>query len=195
MQTLVLSGFGIKMQVNDGKLVVTDGTDRSRTERQTYLLRPKMYDYNSIVIYGHSGNISLDALKWVSKQNLTLSILNWNGKLLTSINQPEVNNIICRANQYKIASSEKGVEIGQKFIDSKIKASIAVLEWVWSRHADLADSKDERLSEIQSYHSRLADVDNQASIRGIEGMVARVYWEEISKVFDLLPSLITDCAI
>jgi CRISP-associated protein Cas1 len=82
MQTLVLSGFGIKIQVNDGKLFVTDGTDRSRTERPTYILKPKMYDYNSIVIYGHSGNISLDALKWVSKQNIALVVLNWDGRML-----------------------------------------------------------------------------------------------------------------
>lgn len=41
------------------------------------------------MVHGHSGNITQEAIKWLSKQNIQLTLLNWDGCLLTNILIPE----------------------------------------------------------------------------------------------------------
>ena len=59
MRTLLLSGYGIGLSVDSGRLHVRDGSDYKK-EPKEYVFKPKFIDYDSIVIYEHSGNISLD---------------------------------------------------------------------------------------------------------------------------------------
>ena len=61
MNTLFLSGYGISLTVDGGKLHIRDGRDANKDEPKIIVYRPKMVDVDNIVVYGHSGNISLDA--------------------------------------------------------------------------------------------------------------------------------------
>jgi CRISPR-associated protein Cas1 len=78
MKILFLSGYGIDLSVDSGRLVVKDGRDLKK-EPIEIVLKPKGDEYDGIVIYGHSGNVSLDAMKWLAKLNIPLTILNWDG--------------------------------------------------------------------------------------------------------------------
>ena len=119
MRSLLLSGHGINMRVENARLMIRDGCEFERAKPTEYELKPKSDEYDNIVIYGHSGNITLEALKWLSKQNIQLTILNWDGQLLNSILIPEPKNGTVRFAQYQAFDSERRIEIARKFIEAK----------------------------------------------------------------------------
>ena len=45
---------------------------------------PHQIDYDSIVIDGHTGSISFEAIRWLMKHGINLTMLNWNGNLLST---------------------------------------------------------------------------------------------------------------
>ena len=40
--------------------------------------------YDSIVVDGHYGSITFEAMVWLSKHDVSIILLNWNGNLLYS---------------------------------------------------------------------------------------------------------------
>ena len=184
MKTLYLSGYGVSLSVNSGKLHVKSGKTKEVATPQETVLIPKLHDCERIVIYGHSGNISLDAIKWIAKQDINLIVLNWDGRLLTNIVRPEVGQGQTRLEQYKASESDIGIGIGQKIIEAKIANSRIVLDWICSRYPSIKEEKASCFKEIEDYAQRLANAKSRRDILGIEGMVARNHWEIISSVFD-----------
>ena len=184
MKTLFLSGHGVNLRVENARLKIRDGCEYERREPAEYELRPKGDDYDSIVIYGHSGNISLEALKWLSKQNVQLNILNWDGQLLNTVLIPETKKGATRFNQYKAFDGKGRVDIAKKFIDAKITSSVAVLDWLTQRYPELKESKKASFDELNRYKGDLAEVKTISEILGIEGMVARNYWLILAEIFD-----------
>ena len=64
MKKMFLSGYGIDLHVDSDRLIIKDGRDLEKEPTET-VLTPKGDDFDSIVIYGHSGNVSLDVMKWL----------------------------------------------------------------------------------------------------------------------------------
>ncbi len=75
MGSLFVSGHGESLTVENTRLMIRDGREFERADPSEYELRPKSDEYDNIVIYGHSGNISLEALNWLSKQNKQINDL------------------------------------------------------------------------------------------------------------------------
>ncbi|MEM3859204.1 MAG: CRISPR-associated endonuclease Cas1 [Candidatus Micrarchaeaceae archaeon] len=82
MNPLLISGYGVSITVNRACLTVSN-TD-NHTENLTF--RPHQIPYNSIIIEGHYGNISFEAIRWLMKHDILVSVLNWNGNLLSPLN-------------------------------------------------------------------------------------------------------------
>lgn len=76
MKFLLLNGHGIDMRVSGSKLHVKDGRFSTTEEPEEYVFSPKRIDVDSIIIYGRSGNLTLDAIRWLIKHNIQISILN-----------------------------------------------------------------------------------------------------------------------
>ena len=106
MKSLLLSGYGIKMNVDKSKLHIKNGLDRHRNEVQEYIYKLKFIDLDHVILYGHSSNISLDSIKWLMKQNIPVSVLDWNGRLW-SAPQARLDNIELRNKILNISYSER----------------------------------------------------------------------------------------
>jgi CRISPR-associated protein Cas1 len=184
MNTLLLSGYGINMRVDGGRLHIKDGHDKDKPDPREYIFKPKFIDLDNIVLYGHSGNITLDAIKWLTKQNVQITVLNWDGRLLTTIMPPESKQSITRMAQYRAFENGQRLGIAKKIIDAKIKNSIAVLTWLGQRYEEVADSKEQIMRDIQVNWSQLSKAATIKQVMGIEGIVAKIYWDTISKVID-----------
>jgi CRISPR-associated protein Cas1 len=184
MNILLLSGYGISINVDGGKLHIKDGHDEDKPDPKEYVFKPKFIDLDNIVLYGHSGNITLDAIKWLTKQNIQITVLNWDGRLLTTIMPPESKQSITRMAQYRAHGNGQRVDIAKKIIDAKIRNSITVLNWLGERYREVADSKEQIMNDIRVNWSQLAKATTVKQVMGIEGMVARVYWDTIAKVID-----------
>jgi CRISP-associated protein Cas1 len=183
MKTLLLSGYGISLSVDSGCLHVRDGRDQNK-EPLEYVFRPKFIDTDNIVIYGHSGNITLDSMKWLSKMNVQLTIINWDGRVLSNVLIPEMKQAATRMAQYKAYENGLQVTIAKKFIEAKIQNTNILLDWLIERYPELREDKTSQLEEIERFQSSLGMATTVGQIRGYEGMVARNYWDIVSSLFD-----------
>lgn len=184
MRTLFLSGHGIDIRVENAHLMIKDGHEYERAEPSTYELKPKYDEYDNIVVYGHSGNITFEAIKWLSKQNIQLTVLNWDGCLLTNILIPEPKAGSVRLAQYQAYSGKMRVDIARRLIEAKIHNSILVLDWLCQRYPELRKDKKAQFDELESFQPQLPKATTVAQIRGVEGMVAKNYWAIVLHMVD-----------
>ncbi|MEM4093014.1 MAG: CRISPR-associated endonuclease Cas1 [Conexivisphaerales archaeon] len=76
--------------------------------------------YDSIIIEGHYGNISFDGIRWLMKHDALLSILDWNGNLLSTILPKETNNGNLKIKQYQdYINQEARTEIAEGLINER----------------------------------------------------------------------------
>ena len=121
MKQLLLNGHGINFHVDGARLFVKDGFWTTKEDSQEYVFTPKRIPYNNIVIYGHSGNITLEAIKWLMHHNVGITILNWEGKLLTHIQPRILANSKYRLAQYQAYNSkEQTLEISRRIIKGNL---------------------------------------------------------------------------
>ncbi len=156
MKTLFLSGYGIDLHIDNGRLVVTDGRDYSK-EPITQEFKAKHDELDLIIIYGHTGNISLEAMKWLSKQNIVLTFLNWDGRVLMNVLGPDNRRFNIRMAQYDAYRNEKRVPLAKAFIEAKIEHTILVMDWIKTRYPHICDEKVSLIEEIRSYKSHLEE--------------------------------------
>ncbi len=130
---LHLTGYGVKVKVNNLKysseLEVTGGRDSYRNQSTTQTFRPRKIPYDTIIIDGHSGYLSLQALHWLSKNNVPVFILNYDGTLISSILPSMPIKADIRAAQMQAAIDQvKTKEIASLLIEAKIQNSLIVLD-------------------------------------------------------------------
>ncbi len=83
---LILSGHGISIAVEKGTLAVKDGNTHYPSEIRKYrFFKGDLGLPKRIFLIDGSGNITLDALDWLSTQNVELIRLNWNGKPIIAL--------------------------------------------------------------------------------------------------------------
>ena len=175
MKLLLLDGYGIDMRVDGGKLHIKEGRSSPDEEPEEYIFAPKRIDIDSIVIYGRKGNITLDAIRWLIKHNVQISILNWDGRLLTTMLPPESTNVKTKFAQYHaFEDQEKRVEIAKKFIEAKFNKSQSVLDYLKLRYPEVN-------FEISDELKKLEGAKTIKEVMGIEGGLAWKYWNEFSK--------------
>jgi len=77
---LVLAGYGIRVQVNAGHLLLHDGI---ADERRTIRLPRVNHGLKRLVMIGSDGFITLEALRWISDVGAAFVMLDRRGKVLT----------------------------------------------------------------------------------------------------------------
>ncbi|WP_292372616.1 CRISPR-associated endonuclease Cas1 [Methanosarcina sp. UBA411] len=175
MKLLLLNGYGIDMRVDGGKLHIKEGRSSPDEEPEEYIFAPKRIDIDSIVIYGRKGNLTLDSIRWLIKHNVQISILNWDGKLLTTMLPPESTNVKTKFAQYHaFEDQEKRVEIAKKFIEAKFNKSQAVVDYLKLMHPEIHFDVSDELKKLE-------EVKTIKELMGIEGGLAWKYWNEFSK--------------
>ena len=95
MKPLLISGFANSINVDRRKLIILNKIKKERTE-----FYPHKIDFDGIVIDGHTGNITFEAMRWLSKHNINLTLLNWNGQLLANVMPEQPKSDKLRVKQY-----------------------------------------------------------------------------------------------
>ena len=172
------------MTVDDGKLHIQNGHDYNTPKPEHLIFRPKYIDLDNIVVYGHSGNISIDAIRWLVKQNVQLTFLNWDGRLLTNVLPIDIIHSNIKMAQYKAYENGQRVEIAKKFIDAKIKNSIVVLKWLGERYPDVADRTKNLWDGMKRDWALLPKARTIKEVMGCEGGFAQWYWNILSSIIE-----------
>ncbi len=165
------------MNVDGARLYVKNGRTTHRSDPQNHVFRPKGIKYDNIVVYGHSGNITFEAMRWLMKHNVQLTLLNWNGRLLTNILPLEAKQTKLKFKQYQTYQSKKRIFLAGKIIDAKIKGSKAVLDWLKERYPKVNN-------KIEKSASKLKKAKTIKEIMHVESLVAVDYWKELDKILN-----------
>ena len=172
MNPLILSGLGISIDVDKAHLTI-------KQKDSVIEFEPHRIPYDSIIIDGHHGSVSFEAMRWLSKHDVSLILLNWNGNLLSVTQPQETLNADLKIKQYeKYLNPDLRLYIATQIVMQKVKSSISSLK-------ELSNFYDIDMTAINREIQRV-DYDNINSLMMFEGRIASAYWTELSKIFNSL---------
>jgi CRISPR-associated protein Cas1 len=181
VKPLHLSGYGVKLRVRNIKmrseLEVRDGRDGITKPYATSCYRPRRFPYSSILIDGHSGYISLQALHWLSKNRVPVFVMNFDGSVISSILPPMPIKADLRVAQVEASAvPTMKFKVAKAIVEAKIARSIQVLEWLAERYDISRDVSVVKHEALSLRHARTMN-----AIRSVEGRVALKYWNAYGK--------------
>jgi len=188
MKSLLIHGFGTSIYVEKRKLTVYNKLENKKEE-----FYPHKIAYDGIVIDGHTGNITFEAMRWLMKHNINLTLLNWNGQILANTMPEQPKSGKLRIKQYeKYLDTETRFEIASNMIHAKIEQSLNLLEEL-SKYHEIKDlikikglSHKDRILQI---HKNLEKQGISKSIKQLmtcEGQIAESYLGIMVEIFNKL---------
>ena len=173
MRPILLSGAFSDIRVRAGKLVLTEAYG---SERRLLEYNPMNLDFENVVVTNPSGNITIQAIYWLSRNNIPVLMLNFNGELMSMLDMP-ITNAKTRIKQYE-AYTKRRVAVAKQFIMGKLKHTEDFLIWLSDRY-----NIDMKRFAFPEAYTKLQEAKSLKSIMGVEGITANAYWSEMSKVF------------
>src|SRR5579863_8749413 len=80
MRPLLVHGFGTSIRVN-GRTLEIDW--RSEGRKESY--RPQQLPFDSVVVDSLTGSVSFEALRFLAVHDVPVTLLRWNGSVLSTI--------------------------------------------------------------------------------------------------------------
>ena len=187
MNPLLITGFGTSINVDKRKLIITNKLKNTRLE-----FYPHKINHDVIIIDGHTGNITFEAMRWLSKHNINLTLLNWNGQLLANVMPEQPKSGKLRIKQYqKYLDSNYRFEIALKIVQCKVEHSVNLLEELsrfyesvdFTKIRKSAEKEDLFLLEIMK-NSEKQDISKSIKqLMTYEGRIAGIYHENLTAIF------------
>ncbi|MCH9657473.1 CRISPR-associated endonuclease Cas1 [archaeon] len=190
MNPLLITGFGTSINVDKRKLIITNRLKDTRME-----FYPHKINHDGIIIDGHTGNITFEAMRWISKHNINLTLLNWNGQLLANVMPEQPKSGKLRVKQYqKYLDSTERFEIALKIVQTKVEHSLNLLEELSRFYESVDFVKIRKLVEKEDLFllGIMKNSENQDISKSIkqlmtyEGRIAGIYLENLTVIFNQL---------
>lgn len=178
MNPLLVSGFGTSIHVDKRRLVI-----HNRLEDKKLEFYPHQIDHDSIIVDGHTGNITFDAIRWLMKHDINLTILNWNGNLLGITLPREPKNGRLRVAQYRtLLDSKKRFAIASEIVKEKITHTQNMLTELARYYSEVNMHDVHRTFNAEKVN--LANGLQSINILlNYEGRIATFYWSIMAKIF------------
>ena len=172
---LVLSGHGIRLNVDCGTLLIKCGFTHYPQKREKYRFFPKDRQLPSrIVILDGDGSITFDALEWLSQQGVPLVQIDWKGDISCVGGADYAASFDLVKRQLEIQESGQGFEFSKWLILEKIKNSYKTIKHI-SDNSPEAQPMLEKIKE-QADVLKKNPPDNLGSLLAVEGIAAAAYF-------------------
>jgi CRISPR-associated endonuclease Cas1 len=162
---LLLGGYGIRVAVNRGHLTVEDGVG---THRRAARFPRATRDLRRLVVLGHSGTISFDALQWITDIGAAFVHIGSDGRVLTAAGPTGLRDSKLRRNQAQAVENGLGLTIAKELVHQKLTGQRAVLD----RLPENSDAK----SAIDRAIDQVAEATTIERLRATEAEGALAYW-------------------
>ena len=146
---LILSGYGIKVLVEGGHLVVEDGVGSMR--RRGRFARAGA-GLKRVVVLGHSGIVSLEALRWLSDIGAAFVNIDSDGNLTAAIAPSGLDDARLRRAQAMALVNGVGLEIARELIKLKLVGQLQIVERLRDCAASAANKFGHRTDRQASKH-------------------------------------------
>jgi CRISPR-associated endonuclease Cas1 len=162
---LILTGYGIRVFVERGHLCFEDGAGRHRRSGRL----PRIgHDLKRVVVLGHAGNITFEALRWLHDVGAAFIQIDHDGQLISCTSPPGLDDARLRRAQAMARSSGLDLEISRSLIRQKLLGQLQVVKKL--RDSDSA-------AQIGAIIEKLSPPQTIDSLRMIEAQAAIIYWK------------------
>lgn len=163
---LVLTGYGLRVAVERGHLLVEDGIGADRRQGRFPRAVP---GFERLVVLGHAGTVTLEALRWLHDLGIPFVQIGADGDVIVAAGRASLNDGRLRRAQALAPWNGVGLRLTRELIRQKLKAQRANL-------ARLAAS-EAIATTLAAALDTLDDVDTLAALRLLEAQGAAAYWE------------------
>jgi CRISPR-associated endonuclease Cas1 len=162
---LVLNGYGIRVQVNAGHLLLHDGI---ADERRTIRLPRVNHGLKRLVLIGSDGFVTLEALRWLADQGAAFVMLDRRGKVLTVTGPVAPSDSKLRRAQALALGNGMALKISKELISQKL-AGQELLVRTMLHDSTTADA-------IARFRAMLPSAEGVERVTLTEALAAKLYW-------------------
>ena len=162
---LTLQGYGIRVSIEQGHLLLGDGVG---ADRRKFRLPRVGHGLKRLIIIGSDGFVSLSALRWLADQDAAFIMLERDGKVLAVTGPVRPSDARLRRAQALAHHSGAALLIARELIDKKLAGQERV-----ARHKLLVTKTADIISR---YREQLAEANSSEAIRQLESQAAGAYW-------------------
>jgi CRISPR-associated protein Cas1 len=162
---VVLNGYGIRVQVNAGHLLLQDGI---ADERRIIRFPRVGHGLRRLVLIGSDGFITLEALRWLAEQDASFVMLDPTGKVLAVAGPVSPSDSKLRRAQALAVGNGTALKISKELISQKLAGQELLARDMLSDPAT-ADA-------IARFRIRLPSAESVERVTLIEAQAAKLYW-------------------
>jgi CRISPR-associated protein Cas1 len=179
LRSLYLSGFNVQLNVDRARLMIRDGFHTPDDLPEELAVEPRHAHFDSVIIDGHSGSMSLDSIKWLMRHGIPIYLLDYDGTLLSSTLPSEpVNGPLKIAQMRAYNDPVRRLYIAKKLVEAKFRRTIDLLEWLGSRYEGVGSALEHAKEEAQ----RIDECNCLPKLMQVEGHIADIYWRQLSLI-------------
>jgi CRISPR-associated endonuclease Cas1 len=119
----VVEGYGVRVCVRHGRLVVCDGFPGERRERRYSRVKPGI---SRLVLLGHAGAVTLEALRWLADVGISFLQIDKDGRLLAT-SAPTQGDARVRRAQALAFANPTGLQVARLLLGEKLAGQRRVL--------------------------------------------------------------------
>src|SRR5262249_22326249 len=131
----VVEGFGVRVHVHRGQLVVEDGYGRDRRKR--VFSRP-LHGLARLVVLGHEGLVTFEAIRWLTDLGIPYQQIDRDGRVLL-VSVPTPDDARLRRAQALAIWNPTGLEVARMLLREKLAGQQSNLERVLKHAEGMAD--------------------------------------------------------
>src|SRR5262249_49502388 len=129
-------------------------------------------DVRRIVLLGHAGHLTLDALRWMTDVGIGFCHIDKDGRLIATSVPAGKRDARLRLAQALAPFNGSALPIGITLIDQKFQAQARTLA-----SSGLGDGFD-----LEAFRGRLTAIRNVEQLRSLEAKVALDYWRRLAPI-------------
>jgi CRISPR-associated endonuclease Cas1 len=166
---LVLSGYGLDVRVWRGRLRVADGIGKDRREAIVHRATGRL---RRLVVLGHTGSISLEAVRWLADVGAGYLQIDADGRVLAAFGPQGTDRPGLRRAQARALDTPIGNDMARRLIAEKVAAQAETLVAV-DRSVGV---RDEVVAAIKAAAAGVHLATKRAELRLAEAQAAAAYW-------------------
>jgi len=162
---LVLTGFGLRIAVDRGHLVLEDGVGKQRRSGRF----PRVGgEIRRLVVVGHAGSVSLEALRWLHEIGAAFVQIGADGELIALGVTSALTDARLRRAQALAIGSDVGLSIARMLLLEKVTGQARVL--------DRINGHRESRQIVSDAIGLLGECKSVDQLRFVESRAAAAYW-------------------
>jgi CRISPR-associated endonuclease Cas1 len=175
-ETVVVQGYGLRIAIERGHLLIEDGVATDRRRRSI----PRVSPLRRLVVIGHTGSVSLDALRWLRDVGAGFAQIDADASLVAVGTPPMLDDVRVRRGQAVALGNRVGVDVARALLVAKLKGQAEVLRRIPQRAA--------ARETIERAVTGLGGADTIDSLRYVESRAAAAYWDAWQEVAVRFPA-------